>query len=122
MSYQRLWSYKTRSDPMRTFVVGRSMVIFAGKKVPFARPRVRAEGKEVPLERLRLFQESGRMQEAATRQVTLGVSMRDYEKAVDGVCDGRRLDALTDRSAGTGQGPPVPRVQVSKVPGSSSRS
>ena len=29
-----------------------------------------------------------RMQQAAARQVALGVSMRDYEKAVDGVCDG----------------------------------
>ncbi len=29
-----------------------------------------------------------RKREAAARQVTLGVSMRDYEKAVDGVCEG----------------------------------
>lgn len=66
----------------------RSHVVFAGKKVAFKRPRVRSEGKEIALERLRLFQNSGRMQEAAARQVTLGVSTRDYEKAVDGVCDG----------------------------------
>jgi transposase-like protein len=65
-------------------------VVFSGKKVAFDRPRVRGtgDGKELPLERLKLFQKNGRMQDAAARQVLLGVSMRDYEKAVDGVCDG----------------------------------
>ena len=66
-----------------------SHVVYAGKKKPFKRPRVRGtDGEELPLKRLKLFQGSGRMQEAAARQVTLGVSMRDYEKAVDGVCEG----------------------------------
>ena len=66
-----------------------SHVVFAGKKTPFKRPRVRStDGKELRLERAELFQTDGRMQQAAARQVALGVSMRDYEKAVDGVCDG----------------------------------
>ncbi len=66
-----------------------SHVVFSGKKVPFKRPRVRSsDGKELHLERMELFQGDGRMQRAAARQVALGVSMRDYEKAVDGVCDG----------------------------------
>ena len=66
-----------------------SHVVFAGKKVAIERPRVRSrDSKEVSLERLRLFQTKGRLQDAAARQVMLGVSMRDYEKAVDGVCEG----------------------------------
>ncbi len=64
-------------------------LVFAGKKVPFKRPRVReSNGGELTLQRYSLFQEDGRMQQAAGRQVLLGVSMRDYEKAVDGVCEG----------------------------------
>ena len=66
-----------------------SHVVFSGKKVPFKRPRVRStDGEELHLERMEFFQSDGRMQQAASRQVALGVSMRDYEKAVDGVCDG----------------------------------
>ena len=66
-----------------------SHVVFSGKKVPFKRPRVRStDGEELHLERMEFFQGDGRMQQAASRQVALGVSMRDYEKAVDGVCDG----------------------------------
>ena len=66
-----------------------SHLVFAGKKIPFKRPRVRStDGEELRLERLGLFQGDGRLQQAAARQVALGVSMRDYEKAVDEVCEG----------------------------------
>jgi transposase-like protein len=45
-------------------------------------------GKEIPLERFRLFQAGARMEEAVARQVIAGVSMRDYEGAVNGIVDG----------------------------------
>ncbi len=66
-----------------------SHVVFAGKKLPFRRPRVRTrDGEEVSLERLGLFQRPSRMESAVEKQVILGVSTRDYEKAVDGVREG----------------------------------
>lgn len=95
-----------------------SHVVFGGKKVPFKRPRVRTTGgQEVQLERVGLFQNDGRMQQAAAKQVALGVSMRDYEQAVDGVCEGygvrkssvsrhwkaistKKLEELTERPLG----------------------
>jgi transposase-like protein len=64
-------------------------VVFAGKKLPMERPRVRSlAGHEVPLERYRLFQSDGKMQDAAARNVLCGVAMRDYEKAVEGFGEG----------------------------------
>ena len=66
-----------------------SYVTFAGKKVPFLRPRLRgAEGQEVQLERFKLFQRGSAMEEAVAKEVICGVSMRDYEKAVDGFSEG----------------------------------
>ena len=56
-----------------------SHVVFSGKKVPFKRPRVRStDGEELHLDRMEFFQSDGRMQQAASRQVALSVSMRDY--------------------------------------------
>ena len=58
-----------------------SHVVFSGKKVPFKRPRVRStDGEELHLERMEFFQSDGRMQQAASRQVALGVAMRDYTR------------------------------------------
>jgi transposase-like protein len=66
-----------------------SHVVFGGRKIALERPRVRGlAGKEIPLERLRLFQAGSRMEEAVARQVIAGVSMRDYEGAINGVVDG----------------------------------
>lgn len=64
-------------------------VVFAGRKVPMQRPRVRErQGREIPLERYRLFQNDGRMQQAVKPRVVAGVSMRDYSQVIDDVCDG----------------------------------
>jgi putative transposase len=64
-------------------------VVFAGRKVPFQRPRVRdRRGREMALERYRLFQADGRMQQAVKPRVVAGVSMRDYGQVLDDVCDG----------------------------------
>ncbi len=66
-----------------------SYVTFAGKKVPFLRPRLRgAGGQEIQLERFKLFQRGSAMEEAVAKEVICGVSMRDYEKAVDGLAEG----------------------------------
>lgn len=66
-----------------------SYLTLGGKKAPFLRPRLRdAKGQEVQLERFKLFQRGSAMQEAVAKQVICGVSMRDYEKAVDGLCEG----------------------------------
>jgi hypothetical protein len=82
--------YKHQEDrEARRWGSEESHLVFAGKKIPFKRPRVRSTGgEELRLERLGLFQSDGRLQQAAARQVALGVSERDYEKAVDEVCDG----------------------------------
>jgi transposase-like protein len=64
-------------------------VVFAGRKVPLARPRLRSrDGHEVPLERYELFRGDGRLQRAVTPRVLAGVAMRDYEGTLDAVCDG----------------------------------
>ncbi len=64
-------------------------VVFAGRKVPIERPRLRgADGREVPIERYRLFQSDGRMQRAVARNVLARVSTRKCEDVIDTVCDG----------------------------------
>lgn len=66
-----------------------SFVAFAGKKVPFRRPRVRSqEGTELPLKRCALFQDDGRLQRAVANKVVHSVSMRNYSRVVDDVIDG----------------------------------
>jgi transposase-like protein len=68
-------------------------VVFAGRKVPLPRPRVRAvDGREVPLDRYGMFQAAGRMQEAVARRVVRGVSTRNYAGALDAVCDGYGIE------------------------------
>ena len=68
-------------------------VVFAGRKLAVDRPRLRgSDGHEVPLERYRLFQQEGRLQQAVTRHVVAGVSMRDYSGVIDGVCDGYGIE------------------------------
>lgn len=66
-----------------------SYLLLGGKKVPTKRPRLRERnGREVLLERFRLFQRPARIEDEVEKQVILGVSTRNYEKAVDGLCDG----------------------------------
>ena len=64
-------------------------VVFAGRKVSVKRPRVRSlDGKEVSLERYGLFRAGTRMEDAVSQRVIHGVSTRNYEGALDAVCDG----------------------------------
>lgn len=67
--------------------------IFAGRKVVIERPRVRGrDGGEIELERYRLFQSDGRMQQAVSPRVLAGVSTRDYRDVLDAVCDGYGIE------------------------------
>ena len=64
-------------------------VVFNGRKVPVKRPRVRkASGGEVPLQRYGMFQSETRMEDSVSKRVLRGVSTRNYEGAIDDVCDG----------------------------------
>lgn len=64
-------------------------VVFAGRKVPLARPRLRSrDGREVALERYALFRADGRLQRAVAPRVLRGVALRDYEGTLDAVCAG----------------------------------
>jgi len=66
-----------------------SYVVFAGRKIPFRRPRVRqVNGSEMPLERLSLFQGEPRLEDSVFQRVIRGVSTRNYEGVLDGFCEG----------------------------------
>ncbi|HID67576.1 MAG TPA: IS256 family transposase, partial [Roseibacterium sp.] len=64
-------------------------VVFGGRKVAINRPRLRGtKGGEIELERYRMFQADSRMRDDVVRRVVRGVSTRDYEGAIDGICEG----------------------------------
>lgn len=59
-------------------------VIYAGRKVPIAKPRLRAKGGgELPLQSYQAFQQDGQMQRAVARKLTHQVSTRNYAAAID---------------------------------------
>ena len=64
-------------------------IVFAGRKVPMKKPRVRSiDGKELQLPRYESFKKGTRMEDAVSQRVIRGVSTRNYEGALDAVCDG----------------------------------
>jgi transposase-like protein len=64
-------------------------VLFSGRKVAIERPRVRGKnGREIPLQRYRLFQAGDRLEQAVQQRILRRVSMRDYEGVIDDLCDG----------------------------------
>jgi len=68
-------------------------VVFAGKKVPLHRPRLRdRDGREVELERYRAFQRDGHLEDAVANRVVRGVSMRDYRGTVDDLAEGYGIE------------------------------
>ena len=68
-------------------------VIFAGRKVAMERPRVRGkDGKEVPLQRYRVFQSTGRIQDAVQSRIVRRVSTRDYAGVIDDLCEGYGIE------------------------------
>lgn len=59
-------------------------VVFHGRKVPIARPRLRDKAAgEATLRSYRLFQQDGRMQRAVARKLIRQVSTRNYAGAID---------------------------------------
>lgn len=68
-------------------------IVYAGRKVPIAKPRVRAKGGgELPLQSYQAFQQNGRMQRAVARQLTHQVSTRNYAAAIDDCLAGYGID------------------------------
>lgn len=65
-------------------------VMFAGRKVPMRRPRVRHKqsGQEMGLENYRRFQEDVRLEQTVMDQMALGLSTRNYEASIQAFCDG----------------------------------
>jgi transposase-like protein len=64
-------------------------VIYAGRKVPLDRPRLRSrEDQEVPLASYQAFQKDGKLQQAVARQLTRQCSTRNYEGAIDSCLKG----------------------------------
>ena len=68
-------------------------VVFAGRKVSIAKPRLRAKaGKEMRLKSYEAFQQDGRMQRAVARKLTHQVSSRNYAAAIDDCLEGYGID------------------------------
>jgi len=68
-------------------------VVFAGKKVPVRRPRVRGQdGKEVGLKRYSMFQSDARLRGSVVERVVRGVSTRNYSGVIDDLCDGYGIE------------------------------
>src|SRR5437867_8898874 len=68
-------------------------VVFAGRKVSIAKPRLRAKaGQEMRLKSYEAFQQDGRMQRAVARKLTHQVSTRNYAAAIDDCLAGYGID------------------------------
>src|SRR5436190_2534539 len=68
-------------------------VVYAGRKVSIARPRVRQKaGPEIRLKSYQAFQQDGRMQRAVARKLTHQVSTRNYAAAIDDCLEGYGID------------------------------
>lgn len=68
-------------------------VVYAGRKVSIARPRVRQKaGPEIRLKSYQAFQQDGRMQRAVARKLTHQVSTRNYAAAIDDCLAGYGID------------------------------
>jgi putative transposase len=68
-------------------------IVYAGRKVPIAKPRVRTKGgKELVLKSYEAFQQDGRMQRAVARKLTHQVSTRNYAAAIDDCLAGYGID------------------------------
>lgn len=80
-----------RSSVKRAFRWGSEAgyVFYGGRKAGIGRARVRDKsGREVELKSYRRFQRRGKMQDAVLGKVVRGVSSRDYEGAIEELCQG----------------------------------
>lgn len=68
-------------------------VIYAGRKVPIDKPRVRQKnGPEIELASYKAFQKDGRMQKAVARKLVRQVSTRNYSGAIDDCLEGYGIE------------------------------
>ena len=68
-------------------------IVFAGRKVTIAKPRLRRKGgEEIRLKSYQAFQQDGRMQRAVARKLTHQVSTRNYAAAIDDCLAGYGID------------------------------
>lgn len=64
-------------------------IIYAGRKVPVDKPRLRSKGgRELPWESYQAFQQDGQMQRAVARKLIRQVSTRDYAGAIEQCLEG----------------------------------
>jgi putative transposase len=68
----------------------RGYAMFAGRKVPIEKPRIRSRktGREIELNNYRQFQQDVRLEKAVMDQMTLGLSTRNYEPSIRALCEG----------------------------------
>jgi transposase-like protein len=68
-------------------------VVWAGKKLNLKRPRVRTKDgrSEIPLKSYSAFQDEKALDEKIAQRVLLGLSCRNYERAINEFCDGYGL-------------------------------
>ena len=68
-------------------------IVYAGRKVPIAKPRLRAkDGPELVLKSYQAFQQGGRRQRAVARKLTHQVSTRNDAAAIDDCLEGYGID------------------------------
>ncbi len=63
-------------------------IVYAGRKVEIERPRVRSASGEVPLATYQAFNQADKMKQAVYDKLILGISTRDYERAIDDFMEG----------------------------------
>jgi transposase-like protein len=85
--------HPVKSSPWRRWAKQPGYVIWAGKKVPLKRPRVRSlDGKrEARLTSYQSFQSQKGLDERLAERVILGLSSRDYQRAIDDFVEGYGL-------------------------------
>ena len=87
------WYHPAKTSPWRRWTKQTGYVVWAGKKVNLKHPRVRSkDGKtEASLESYKAFQSEKGLDKRLSERVILGLSSRDYERAVDDFADGYGL-------------------------------
>lgn len=89
---------KGAPDEAKRWGAARGRLSFGGQRVVVDRPRVRKEGKEVPLETWEEFASEDPLDAKAFDQMVLGVSTRNYERSLDELPDDLEAHG-TSRSA-----------------------
>lgn len=92
---QEIESYCGRHGQQQAYRHGHQpgYVVYAGRKVSMAKPRVRQKGgSEIELQSYKAFQQDGRMQKAVARKLMRQVSTRNYSGAIDDCLEGYGIE------------------------------